>query len=112
MKNKLLEIKLPNNLNLNSTSLYVHRSKICMLKNVGNIFRFRLEKWIAANGGTLEQDLQECPKFHNDINLFHGYAPFNTFWKMNTVFSSFSCSTTAFRNFCGSHYLLLFYSLV
>jgi hypothetical protein len=37
-----------------------------------NNFRFRLEKCIEANGGTFEQEFQECPKFHNDANLFHG----------------------------------------
>jgi hypothetical protein len=41
---------------------------------------------------TFEQELQESPKFHNDAHLFHGYARFNTFWKINTVFCSFSCS--------------------
>jgi hypothetical protein len=47
---------------------------------------------IEANGGTFEQELQECPKFHNDVHLFHGCARFNTFWKINAVFSSFSCT--------------------
>jgi hypothetical protein len=82
-----------------------------MLQNVSNNFRFRLEKCIETNGGTFEQELQECTKFHDDAHLFHGYERFNL-RKLTTVFSSFSCSTTAFRNFCGSHCLLLFYNLV
>jgi hypothetical protein len=57
-----------------------------MLQNVSNNFRFRLEKCIEANGGTFEQ---ECPKFHTHAHLFHEYARFKTFWKINTVFSSF-----------------------
>jgi hypothetical protein len=49
-----------------------------MLQKVRNNFRFRLEKCIETIGGTFEQELQECPKFHNDAHLFHGYAHFNT----------------------------------
>jgi hypothetical protein len=65
-----------------------------MLQNVSKNFRFRLEKCIKANGGTFEQVLHECPKFNNNAHLFHKYARFNTFWKINTDFSSFtSCST-------------------
>jgi hypothetical protein len=75
--------------------LYVSPSKMPIF--------FRLEKCIKANGGTFEQELQEYPKFHNDAHLIHGYACFNTFWKINTVFSSVSCTTTDFRNFCGSY---------
>jgi hypothetical protein len=60
-----------------------------MLQNVSNNFRFRLEKCIEANGRTFEQKLQECPKFHTHAHLFHEYARFKTFWKINTVFSSF-----------------------
>jgi hypothetical protein len=60
-----------------------------MLQNVSNNFRFRLGKCIEANGGKFEQELQECLNFQNDAHLFHGYARFNTFWKINTVFSLF-----------------------
>jgi hypothetical protein len=52
--------------------------QICY-KNVRNNFRFRLEKCVEANGGTFEQELQECLKFHNDAHLVHGHARFNTF---------------------------------
>jgi hypothetical protein len=62
----------------------------CMLRNVSNNFRFRLGKYIEADGGIFEEELQECPKFHNNADLFHGCVHFNTLWKMNTVFSSFS----------------------
>jgi hypothetical protein len=48
-----------------------------------------LEKCIEANDGTFEQELQECPKFHNDANLFHEYARFNTFWKLTRFFPLF-----------------------
>jgi hypothetical protein len=40
--------------------------------------------------------MQKYPNFHNDAHLFHGYARFKTFWKINTVFSHFSCNTTDF----------------
>jgi hypothetical protein len=47
-----------------------------LLQNVSNNFRFSLEKCIEANSDTFEQELQECPKFHNDVHLSHGYARF------------------------------------
>jgi hypothetical protein len=42
-----------------------------MLRNVSNNFRSCLEKYVNANGGIFEEELQECPKFHNDAHLFH-----------------------------------------
>jgi hypothetical protein len=60
-----------------------------MLQNVSNNFRFRLGKCIEANGDKFKQELQECPNFQNDVHLFHRYARFNTFCKINTVSSLF-----------------------
>jgi hypothetical protein len=52
-----------------------------MLQNVSNNFRFLLEKCIDSNGATFAQELQECPKFHTDTHLFHGYSRFKPFGK-------------------------------
>jgi hypothetical protein len=48
-----------------------------------------LEKCIEANGGTFEQELQECPKFHNDANLFHGMRVLIPFGKLTRFFPLF-----------------------